>query len=308
MVHSLAAWKAERYLFSVMPMFFAIVGMGVAEGARRVRPAFEGAVDWLAGASLGPRARALAVAMLFTLVALFAALGNGATSYALKMMRVSDADWQLALLYRGQPDWEAANAVLAPQVDSSAVRRLDIRAQVALLSASRGCAPERGLSRRSAASGPGVHALSQARAPGGEHHAVARSAPRVLSPPGWCWRSTGSGARPWSVKSGVADYIETTLDPVHLAPSTRLLAYRWRTSDSGQRRGLREDSRNRPLMRCQSRRSGTADVEYRTVAQLDDAVVSWLGDLPRDIDIVAGVPRSGLLVANLLALHSQRAR
>jgi orotate phosphoribosyltransferase len=44
-------------------------------------------------------------------------------------------------------------------------------------------------------------------------------------------------------------------------------------------------------------------VEYRTVAQLDDAVVSWLGDLPRDIDIVAGVPRSGLLVANLLALH-----
>jgi orotate phosphoribosyltransferase len=44
-------------------------------------------------------------------------------------------------------------------------------------------------------------------------------------------------------------------------------------------------------------------VEYRTVAQLDDAVVSWLGDLPRDVDIVAGVPRSGLLVANLLALH-----
>ena len=44
-------------------------------------------------------------------------------------------------------------------------------------------------------------------------------------------------------------------------------------------------------------------MEYRTVAQLDDAVVSWLGDLPRDIDIVAGIPRSGLLVANLLALH-----
>jgi orotate phosphoribosyltransferase len=44
-------------------------------------------------------------------------------------------------------------------------------------------------------------------------------------------------------------------------------------------------------------------VDYRTVAQLDDAVVSWLADLPRDIDIVAGIPRSGLLVANLLALH-----
>jgi orotate phosphoribosyltransferase len=44
-------------------------------------------------------------------------------------------------------------------------------------------------------------------------------------------------------------------------------------------------------------------MQYRTVAQLDDAVVSWLGALPRDIDLVAGVPRSGLLVANLLALH-----
>lgn len=44
-------------------------------------------------------------------------------------------------------------------------------------------------------------------------------------------------------------------------------------------------------------------MEYRTVAQLDDAVVSWLADLPRDIDVVAGIPRSGLLVANLLALH-----
>lgn len=44
-------------------------------------------------------------------------------------------------------------------------------------------------------------------------------------------------------------------------------------------------------------------MEYRTVAQLDDAVVSWLADLPRDIDLIAGIPRSGLLVANLLALH-----
>lgn len=44
-------------------------------------------------------------------------------------------------------------------------------------------------------------------------------------------------------------------------------------------------------------------MQYRTVAQLDDAVVSWLGALPRDIDLVAGIPRSGLLVANLLALH-----
>jgi orotate phosphoribosyltransferase len=44
-------------------------------------------------------------------------------------------------------------------------------------------------------------------------------------------------------------------------------------------------------------------MEYRSVADLDDALVSWLPALPRDIDVVVGIPRSGLLVANLLALH-----
>ncbi|HEY2895989.1 MAG TPA: glycosyltransferase family 39 protein [Gemmatimonadaceae bacterium] len=228
-VHSLAAWKAERYLFSVMPMFFAVVGMGLAEGARRVRPAFEGAVDWLAGGSLGPRARSFAIATLFTLVALFAAFGNGATSYALKMMRVSDADWQLALLYRGQPDWEAANAVLAPQVDSAAVvvstselkslyylHRADVLLSVDYLGDPRHPGPEFTLFPKLAR--PVVsttQSLDQLRA--------CYATGLVLAEHGQ-WRT------PWSVKSGVADYIETTLDQVHLAPSTRLLAYRWRTS------------------------------------------------------------------------------
>jgi 4-amino-4-deoxy-L-arabinose transferase-like glycosyltransferase len=228
-VHSFAAWKAERYLFSVMPMFFAIVGMGVAEGARRVRPAFEGAVDWLTGKSLAPRARALGTAMLFALVALFAAFGNGATSYTLKMMLVSDADWQLALLYRGQPDWEAANAILAPQVDSSAVvvstselkslyylHRADVLLSVDYLGDPRNPGPEftifPKLGRPVVST---TQSLDQLRA--------CFSTGLVLAEHGQ-WRA------PWSVKSGVADYIETTLDPVHLAPSTRILAYRWRTS------------------------------------------------------------------------------
>ncbi|MDQ2768661.1 MAG: glycosyltransferase family 39 protein, partial [Gemmatimonadota bacterium] len=120
-VHSLAAWKAERYLFSAMPMFFAVAGIGIAEGTSRVRPAFDGALEWLAGTTLSPRARYRGMVALFAFVAAFAALGNGAASYAIKMLRTSDADWQLALLYRGQPDWDAARAILAPQVDSSAV-------------------------------------------------------------------------------------------------------------------------------------------------------------------------------------------
>jgi 4-amino-4-deoxy-L-arabinose transferase-like glycosyltransferase len=228
-VHSLAAWKAERYLFSVMPLFFAVVGIGIAEGARRVRPAFEGALDWLAGPSLTPRARDRGTMLLYAFVVAFMALGNGATSYAMKMMLVSDADWQLALLYRGQPDWNAAHAVLGPQADSSAVvissselkslyylHRADVLLSVDYLGDPRHPGPEFTVFRKLAR--PVIsttESLDQLRA---------------CFPTGLVVAEHGQWRTPWSVKSGVADYIETTLDPVHLEPSTRLIAYRWRTS------------------------------------------------------------------------------
>jgi len=227
--HSLAAWKAERYMFSVMPMFFAVVGIGVAEGAQRLRPAFEGALDWLAGTSLSASTRTRGTALLVAFVAAFAALGNGATSYALKMMLVSDADWQLALLYRGQPDWDAAHAVLGPQVDSSAVvistselkslyylNRADVLLSVDYLGDPRHPGPEYTIFpklKRPVVST--TQSLDQLRA---------------CFPTGLVVAEHGQWRTPWSVQSGVADYNETTLDPVHLAPSTRLIAYRWRTS------------------------------------------------------------------------------
>jgi 4-amino-4-deoxy-L-arabinose transferase-like glycosyltransferase len=227
--HSLAAWKAERYLFSVMPMFFALAGMGIAEGATRVRPAFEGALDWLTGATLSPRARHRGVILMFAFVAAFAAIGNGATSYAIKMLLVSDADWQLALLYRGQPDWDAAGPMLQPQVDSSAIvissselkslyylHRVDVLLSVDYLGDPRHPGPEfsnfRKLARPVIST---TESLDQLRA---------------CFPSGVIVAEKGQWRAPWSVKSGVADYIETALDPVHLAPSTRLIAYRWRTS------------------------------------------------------------------------------
>jgi orotate phosphoribosyltransferase len=44
-------------------------------------------------------------------------------------------------------------------------------------------------------------------------------------------------------------------------------------------------------------------MNYRSVADLNDDIVTWSRRLPRNIDVIVGVPRSGLLVANLLALH-----
>jgi orotate phosphoribosyltransferase len=44
-------------------------------------------------------------------------------------------------------------------------------------------------------------------------------------------------------------------------------------------------------------------LNFRSVAQLSDQVLHWSHRLPGDIEVVVGVPRSGLLVANLLALY-----
>jgi orotate phosphoribosyltransferase len=44
-------------------------------------------------------------------------------------------------------------------------------------------------------------------------------------------------------------------------------------------------------------------MKYRSVADLDEDVVEWLPQLPRDLELIVGIPRSGLLVASLLALH-----
>jgi orotate phosphoribosyltransferase len=44
-------------------------------------------------------------------------------------------------------------------------------------------------------------------------------------------------------------------------------------------------------------------VRYKSINQLNQDVVNWQRSLPSEIDLIVGIPRSGLLVANLLALH-----
>jgi uncharacterized HAD superfamily protein len=50
-------------------------------------------------------------------------------------------------------------------------------------------------------------------------------------------------------------------------------------------------------------RSGANAVNFRSVGDLNDSIVRHLPKVPRDVDLIVGVPRSGLLAANLLALH-----
>lgn len=42
---------------------------------------------------------------------------------------------------------------------------------------------------------------------------------------------------------------------------------------------------------------------YRSFADLHEDIIRWIPQLPTDIELVVGIPRSGLLVANLLSLH-----
>ena len=44
-------------------------------------------------------------------------------------------------------------------------------------------------------------------------------------------------------------------------------------------------------------------MHYRTITDLNTAIISNLHKVPADIDVIVGIPRSGLLAANFLALH-----
>jgi len=44
-------------------------------------------------------------------------------------------------------------------------------------------------------------------------------------------------------------------------------------------------------------------MNYRSIADLNKAIKSWISELPGDLDLVVGIPRSGLLAAALLSLY-----
>jgi hypothetical protein len=203
--------------------------MGLAEGARLVRPAIEETVDWASRGTLSTRALARLTCGAFILIAAFALAGNGATSYAIKMLRTSDADWQLALLYRGQPDWDAAGPVLGPAADSSAVlistselkslyylHRVDVLLSVDYLGDPRHPGPQFSTFRKLAKP---VVSTSQSL-----------EALRACFSTGLIVSERGQWRTPWSIQPAVADYIVSTMEPVAVPASTRILAYRWRTS------------------------------------------------------------------------------
>lgn len=44
-------------------------------------------------------------------------------------------------------------------------------------------------------------------------------------------------------------------------------------------------------------------IDYRSIADMNDAIIKNLHKFPHDVDLVVGIPRSGMLPANLVALY-----
>jgi 4-amino-4-deoxy-L-arabinose transferase-like glycosyltransferase len=113
--HSVAAWKAERYLFYALPFFFAIWGIA----ASAVYPWLRNRMHDLArqlGLGTSGLLRGGVVAVAIGAIVLFGAFSSPAAFLGFKMMTVGDADWQWAG-YRGHPDWVGASRVVLGAVD-----------------------------------------------------------------------------------------------------------------------------------------------------------------------------------------------
>jgi hypothetical protein len=223
--HSLAAWKHERYLFYALPFLFVVVGLGAAVALPWVRSRFE-VLLLRAHPTLATPA---IVSGLFGLVlvgsALFAAAGNVAASYTYKMLTVPDAEWQMAVAYRGEAGWRIALPQLRPVAAESEVVLASSMLKALYY-----------LDRVDA----GLTATEVARSRSRAEFAVARkeavpviSTAESLGLLVGCFRSglvigeQRNWRHSWGVPDATADFIEATLTRVEVPKHSGILAFRW---------------------------------------------------------------------------------
>jgi|GEM_PF-414959 len=121
--HSLAAWKTERYIFYLLPFFFALWGIAIGGALPWVRSRVDLVLKNLGAEQLRSRARSILGAGLIGLALLFAAFSSPSTSYGIKMLYVSDDDWEWRWggWYRGHADWGRAAEALKPLTQEAEV-------------------------------------------------------------------------------------------------------------------------------------------------------------------------------------------
>lgn len=238
--HSIAAWKAERFLFYAMPAFFAIWGLAAQETFPWLWQRLEDRGRTTLGRMPAGLRRGLVVLGILGALA-FAATGPTAYTTS-RLIYLEGKDWSpprgfTGEWYRGHPDWAAAAPHLASLADSVEVvvgepdmklvyylGDLDYIVYAGNLAGmsrdgqSVEMAPEftawRKVGRPLISRSESVEAVMTCYRTGllvAERHV-------------WGWR--------WGVPRPTADFIEQHMQPVELPESSGVLAFRWESPET----------------------------------------------------------------------------
>ncbi len=228
--HSLAAWKHPRYVFYVMPFFFAIVGVAIAGVVPALRALLTQLVGRIGSQFAGGIARPVLLIGTTVGVVGFALVGFGASSDFVRMMQPGPDSLESPRPYRGKAEWATAQPTLMELSRDAEVLvsyshlkppyylgRLDVILQRNHLYQGDIWQPEFTLQpqlARPVISRPeslaGIVSCYGSGMVIGEHFG---------------WRD------PAGVPSGTVDWIEEELNPVPLPPEWRILVYTWESDD-----------------------------------------------------------------------------
>jgi hypothetical protein len=114
-VHSLLAWKAERYLFYSVPFFFVVLGLAVARVAGPFAALVDGLVRQSAALRSRPRLARAARNAIVAGVVLFAALSHPALIRSVRSLFL-DPSYRHPGMGKGSISWGRASQVLEPLV------------------------------------------------------------------------------------------------------------------------------------------------------------------------------------------------
>ena len=227
-VHSLAAWKADRYIFYALPFFFALVGMVVGALLRRIHQEFRDEIHHRFSLTTPSRTATAGAGVVLAFCLFFAAWANPAFPYSARMILGTDASWHFPVMYRGEADWRATGEALGETLEQAEVvitsteqkaRYFLGRGEVIL---SRNYLGEDG----SGTPNPQFHRNDKTDVPvisewESLEGIVACHRTGLVLVERNHWRQR------WSVPDALADRIETLLDRVHLDDGWRIHGFEW---------------------------------------------------------------------------------
>ena len=231
-LHSLAAWKQERYFFYALPFFFLIIGVAAAEGIARFPGAVERLVHQLGFRSLSaPLVRTLQWGVALTILAFFVlVMPTPRTILSVLLDRGSDTPSEIRSYYQyGLPAFSRAAGEMEQLLRTPGTVVLGVPATSTLFHLGRidftseelefdGLTFEVSPSYHPGQSPPGLGVI---RSP--------ESMERMLAchPAGVALIERSRWRRSWGVPDSVADVLEARTESIPFPQSWRMVGFRW---------------------------------------------------------------------------------